>query len=536
MQKSVLILAVASLIGLAADGLFRNTVSTGIPIGLGIPLFVQLMACATIFIAFKSNMPLGRKGLYFLLPALMYSIGFVVRDSPTLLAIDLGVVFLSMSFAALSLTGVSLTTSGISTYLSSILSGAILPFINAADLLYSYVEWDKLMPQAASRHMRSVMRGLMIGVPITAVFFGLFVSADPAFAAIVGKSIKFDIGEAFVDSFIVGLFTWMATGYFHTFSLSKMSQDKGQLLAPVTAPVPILATVGASGTVDLRPQMPETLSSTRALMVSEPESPPGVKLGITEIAVALGLLNLLFAAFVAVQLKFLFGGASLIGLTPGLTFAEYARKGFFDLNIAAALVLPILLWADHMLVRSSKTSVAIQRGLSFSLLGLLAVVMASALMRMHLYQTEYGQSELRFYTTAFMTWLGMVCTIFAGTVLVGKRKFFAFTSFAAGLSVITGLHVINPDAMIAKANISHAKTGKSFDAAYAVSLSNDAVPALVKNIDDLPRGDQRIIAKTLVGQHSGAWKTDWRSFNLSRMFAYQVVNDNKEKLALLAKD
>jgi len=90
--------------------------------------------------------------------------------------------------------------------------------------------------------------------------------------------------------------------------------------------------------------------------------------------------------------------------------------------------------------------------------------------------------------------------------------------------------------MIAKANISHAKTGKSFDAAYAVSLSNDAVPALVKNIDDLPRADQRIIAKTLVGQHSGAWKTDWRSFNLSRMFAYQVVNDNKGKLALLAKD
>ena len=81
MQKSVLILAVALLVGLAADGLFRNTVSTGIPIGLGIPLFVQLLACATIFIAFKSNMPLGRKGLYFLLPALAYSVGFVLRGT-----------------------------------------------------------------------------------------------------------------------------------------------------------------------------------------------------------------------------------------------------------------------------------------------------------------------------------------------------------------------------------------------------------------------------------------------------------------------
>jgi len=523
MQKSVLILAVASVIGLAADGLFRNTVSTGIPIGLAIPLFVQIMACATIFIAFKSDMPLGRKGLYFLLPALVYSIGFVVRDSPTLLAIDLGVVFLSMSFAALSLTGVSLTTSGISTYLSSILSGAILPFINTADLLYSCVEWDKLMPHTMSRHMRAVLRGLMIGVPITAVFFCLFASADPAFAAIVGKSVKVDVGEAFMDTFMIGLFTWMAAGYLHTFSLSKMSQDKSLLVAPVAALGPA--------------DMPEQLSATRAaMMVPAQEAAPGVKLGITEIAVALGLVNMLFAAFVAVQLKFLFGGASLVGLSPGLTFAEYARKGFFDLNIAAALVLPLLLWADHMLVRSSKISVVVQRGLSFSLLGLLAVVMASALMRMHLYQTEYGQSELRFYTTAFMTWLGVVCAIFASTVLVGKRKFFAFSSFVAGLTVISGLHLINPDAMIVKANISHAKTGKLFDAGYAVSLSNDAVPALVKNIDDLPRCDQRIIAKTLVGQHEGAWKTDWRSWNLSRTFAYQAVNDKRAKLLELAKD
>lgn len=515
MQKSVLILAVASLVGLAGDGLFRNTVSTGIPIGLGIPLFVQILACATIFIAFRSNMPLGRKGLYFLLPALLFSLGFAVRDSGIILAIDLGVVFLSLSFAALSLTGLPLTTAGISSYLSAILSGMILPFLNTADLLYSYVEWDKLMPASLSKHMRSVMRGLMIGLPITAVFFGLFVSADPAFAAIVGKSVNIDIGEAFRDSVLVGLFSWTAAGYLHTFALSKMSQDTTTLLLPAGA---------------------ENTSALRRETVPGALDVPGTKLGITEIGVALGLLNLLFAAFVVVQLKFLFGGASLVGLTPGLTFAEYARKGFFDLTIAAALVLPVLLMADHMLARSSKIGVAVQRGLSFSLLGLLAVVMASALMRMHLYQTEYGQSELRFYTTAFMTWLGMVCTIFAGTVLVGKRQYFAFSSFIAGLTVITGLHVINPDAMIARANLSHAKTGKSFDASYAVSLSNDAVPTLVRNIDDLPRGDQRIIARALIGQLSGAWKADWRSFNLSRTFAYQAVNDNSAKLNELAQN
>jgi hypothetical protein len=171
-----------------------------------------------------------------------------------------------------------------------------------------------------------------------------------------------------------------------------------------------------------------------------------------------------------------------------------------------------------------------------TLLGLLSVVMASALMRMHLYQTQYGQSELRLYTIAFMSWLALVCVIFSGTVLVGMRKYFAFASFIAGLFVISMLHMINPDALIERANISQAKTGKSFDATYAVSLSNDGVPALVKNIGGLPRQQQRIIASTLVRRYKGAWHTDWRAFNVSRMQAYQAVNDNIQQLMQLAKE
>ena len=73
-----------------------------------------------------------------------------------------------------------------------------------------------------------------------------------------------------------------------------------------------------------------------ALLASNPESlafprPTALSLGIVETSVVLGLLDALFLAFVAVQVCYLFGGAERVVETAGLTYAEYARRGFFDL-------------------------------------------------------------------------------------------------------------------------------------------------------------------------------------------------------------
>ena len=66
----------------------------------------------------------------------------------------------------------------------------------------------------------------------------------------------------------------------------------------------------------------------------------GRRFGLTEVAVALGVLDLLFLTFVAVQFRHLFGDTDL-------SHAEYAREGFFQLVAVASLSLPILLFADH---------------------------------------------------------------------------------------------------------------------------------------------------------------------------------------------
>src|SRR3954470_2430984 len=62
-----------------------------------------------------------------------------------------------------------------------------------------------------------------------------------------------------------------------------------------------------------------------------------LSLGIVSVGTALGLVNLLFLLFVVIQLRYLFGGTGVVQTTAAMTYAEYARRGFFELVMASAL-------------------------------------------------------------------------------------------------------------------------------------------------------------------------------------------------------
>src|SRR5881227_360852 len=171
-----------------------------------------------------------------------------------------------------------------------------------------------------------------------------------------------------------------------------------------------------------------------------------LSLGIVPVGTALGLVNFLFLFFVVIQLRYFFGGAELVQSATDLTYAEYARRGFFELVAASGLVLPFLLGADWLLRDASREHQRTLRQLSGLLLALLGVVMASALQRMRLYVAEFGLSEIRLYATAFMIYLAGAFAWFALTVLRGHWRRFAFGALVQGFAVLGGLHLLNPDA------------------------------------------------------------------------------------------
>ena len=160
---------------------------------------------------------------------------------------------------------------------------------------------------------------------------------------------------------------------------------------------------------------------------------------------------------------------------------------------------------------------------------LLFVIMASALARMRLYEGEYGLTELRLYTTAFMGWLLLVFTWFTLTVGRGKRERFAFGAAVCAFALVALLHVVNPDAMIVRADLAHAQKGRAFDAEYAASLSADAVPALTDALPALPLAVQGTLAVHLLP----AWSRDtgdWRSWSLARDQAFRAVQSRRADL------
>ncbi|AEV89161.1 hypothetical protein ACWT_8152 [Actinoplanes sp. SE50] len=202
----------------------------------------------------------------------------------------------------------------------------------------------------------------------------------------------------------------------------------------------------------------------------------GMRVGRLEAAVPLGLLTLLFAAFVAVQLTVLFGGDRHVRTTAGLTYAAYARGGFWQLCIVTGLTLLVLAGAARWAPREAPGDRAVFRAVLGSLTLLTLVIVASALFRMQVYIDTYGLTRLRLLVACCEGWFGVILLL---VLLAGTRTrapWLPRAAIAAGVLALIGLAAANPDLMIAR-NQMH-RSPDRVDAGYLSGLSPDAVPAL----------------------------------------------------------
>ncbi len=72
--------------------------------------------------------------------------------------------------------------------------------------------------------------------------------------------------------------------------------------------------------------------------------------GQIESSIILGSINFLFSIFILVQLTYLFGGESNIS-RQGFTYAQYARRGFFELIVVVVVSLLILLTTEKYVIK-----------------------------------------------------------------------------------------------------------------------------------------------------------------------------------------
>jgi Domain of unknown function (DUF4153) len=356
-------------------------------------------------------------------------------------------------------------------------------------LLLSDVEWRNVAGRVRSDKAAAVTRGLAIGLPLVVVFGALFAAADAVFENLASSLVP-TIGPEWVERVaVVGAWAWLSAGLLRDLLAAREERR-------------LVRADALRGRIRLR-------------------------IGALEACVALAIVDLLFLAFVLVQFRYLFGGRSLVQARTNLTYAEYARHGFFELVAVAGLTLPMLLLGDWLL-RANERGRRVFRSLAAVLLALLFVVMASALQRLRLYVDEYGLTELRVYAAGAIIWIAVVCVWFGATVLRGRRHAFAVGVLVSGFAATLALNVADPDALIARTNIDRPKV----DVGYLAGLSDDAVPALVAGLDRLAPHQRRFLAAELARR--SAEKGDWRSWNLSRSRAADVLELHRAELLRIA--
>jgi hypothetical protein len=149
---------------------------------------------------------------------------------------------------------------------------------------------------------------------------------------------------------------------------------------------------------------------------------------------------------------------------------------------------------------------------------------------MRLYQREFGWTESRLYTTAFMCWLVFLLAWLAATVLRSRFDRFLGGAIVSALVAVVVLHAINPDDLIVRSNVARAREGqRPLDASYVTHLSEDAIPALLASFDTLGP-DQRSSIATRWLRHTVGLRPDWRTWNVSRSRARALVLSQRQKL------
>lgn len=345
-----------------------------------------------------------------------------------------------------------------------------------------------------------VLRGLIIALPIVAVFAALLSSADVVFGRRLDDLIRlFELEN--LPEYIFRLVYILAIGY-------------------------ALAGVILHAAAESRDE--------KLVSEGKPFIPPF--LGFVESGIILGSVILLFAGFVVIQFQYFFGGNANINV-EGFTYSEYARRGFGELVAVAFFALLMLLSLSAVTRRETEKQRRIFSGLGVALVALLLVMLVSAYQRLSLYEAVYGFSRLRTYTHVFLVWIGLLLIATIALEILRRERMFAFAALIAAFGFAISLPLLNVDAFIVGQNIKRELSGAALqdkdrvplDTQYFLDLSDDAVPALVDAYKDksLPGDVNEKIGASLACiryQRGGDdRKLPWQSFHYSRFNADQAL-------------
>jgi Domain of unknown function (DUF4153) len=469
--------ASALIAGIAADILFDR-----VALGINVPIATTALLLLVTWLS-PRHRPADPLDWWLPAAAILASMGPALRTDPTVLPLDLLLCLAATIAWGVAVSGVPVTRRAAA---GVIVLGGMAGGVCAVALAWLVARSgaDGFFVRAFGQlgRLAPVARGALLALPVLGGFAVLLASADAVFGRALGDALRLpiDLGEAIERG---------------TFSVLAAALVAGPIALAVGTPN-VLAWVGleaGAGSSDA----PDAGGATEE--DSRRGAPPTPRIGATEALVVLGAVDLLFAAFGVVQVVYLFGGRDTLAAI-GMSYSDYARQGYFQLVAVVALAGILLLGAHAVAGRTRRFTLA-----ALILLVLTGVILASAGLRLALYQGAYGWTELRFFVAASIAWLG-IC-IGLAIVLLGtdRMRWLPHGIAISAVTVTLAISAIGPQAFIVRENLARvvdpglvAPGGYAgFDTDYVLQLGDDTIPDLVAGLGYLPATDRAAVLARL---------------------------------------
>ncbi len=487
--KASVVTGVSLILGICFNYFFYDKIP-----GIAFPLYIALVVLGLFVVLAYFKRQADRQIMWLLIPLGFFSLMVFVRSSGLL-------TFLNIVASLLLLLLIAKIS-----FAEKIKNFMVIDYIKIFFLPFKFLRplFQTLSGLFTTRTINSeqkvllqVVKGIVMAVPVLLIFLTLFSSADLIFQKYLSNIFRFEIEpETVFRSILVLVATLIFTGaYSYIVTRSQGAQPQA-----------------------------DSNNTTRAI-------------GSIETSILLVSVSALFFVFILVQLTYLFGGESTIS-SQGFTYAEYARKGFFEL-IAVAVISFLLLWGtEKYTAKKDGEHNLLFKVLSSTLIVEVILIMGSAFKRLLLYEEAYGFTTQRLYSHVFIIFLAVIFCLLLYKMYKDRREsMFSFRIFISLIVFLALMNVLNPDTFIARRNIDRFVASGKLDTYYLSQLSDDALTTSITILDSTADEDtQKSFARELYWR---TWKmntteasffSQWQSLNISRLRTKEILQSRMSEL------
>ena len=427
--EKVKVLALGLMIGVTYDGFF-----VGEFVGVSAILFISLfIGCSIWMVHSKVNLS-NKLSLMFILPIILLSLSYSIYNNPVLRGLNTIIIPLLISGYILSIRYKSIKEINIffiEKIFTRLVATPLENFMKGPEFTKNIIQ----LKNKENPVRKAVIRGIIISIPLLAIILGLLTSADAMFSYHISN--------------IVNIFSYI--------NIEKLIGHTIIILFVANYSVGFLWSLMCDEEIDSTKRKIEYKLRWNSITV------------LTIIC----CISIVYLIFSIVQISYLYGGSENI-IKSGFTYAEYARRGFFELVIVTLINFTILILSINFTKADGRKIEIVLKSLYSLLIIFTFNMILSSFYKMSLYEQAFGYTRLRILVQIFIVYLGVLLLIVLFKVWKKRTKALKLGLIVSMVFYI-GINFINIDELIIKNNIDRYFETGNIDMNYITSLSCDGI-------------------------------------------------------------